>query len=90
MTPAEADLNRAHTASIFNREQVKSSRQCGCFFCLATFPPAEIYDWTDGTITAICPYCKIDSVLPGAAGFPLSPEFLGAMQGRYFGSRVKS
>ena len=34
--------------------------------------------------TALCPYCHIDSVIGDAAGFPIIPKFLKAMNKRWF------
>lgn len=91
-----AALEHAHKRSILHRSEVERSDLCGCFYCLATFTPGEITDWTDwpdGTPegeedrygrTALCPRCGIDSVIGSAAGYPLLPEFLGAMNVRWF------
>jgi hypothetical protein len=32
----------AHGHSIRHRDEILTSEQCGCFFCLAVFPPSEI------------------------------------------------
>jgi hypothetical protein len=67
---------------------VETSQLCGCTFCLAIFPAAEVTSWCDPRPmpdrTALCPRCGIDLVLPAAAGFPLTREFLEAMQIRWF------
>ena len=44
---AEDSLRQAHKASIFNRRLAPSSTRCGCFYCLAIFPAAEVVDWCD-------------------------------------------
>lgn len=46
-----------------NKEEIKLSKKCGCFFCLYIFNPSEIEDWCDKGETALCPKCGIDSVL---------------------------
>jgi hypothetical protein len=46
-----------------NRAALKSSRICGCYFCLRMFPYKKIKDWADKGQTAICPYCQVDAVL---------------------------
>jgi hypothetical protein len=48
---------------VYERER---SELCGCFHCLAVFPPSLVSEWIDevddvGT-TAMCPRCGIDSV----------------------------
>lgn len=85
---SEALLKQAHDASIRNEAALQDSDQAGCFHCCVVFAPAQITDWVReqvGCKTAICPHCGIDSVLPSKAGFPLTPEFLRAMEQRWFG-----
>jgi len=81
-------ITAAHKHSSNHRDEITSSEQCGCFYCLSIFRPDEITDWVDevdgiGT-TAMCPYCGIDSVIGTRAGFPITKEFLGAMKVRWF------
>ena len=94
-----ADLEQIHKASIRHRERIERSTLCGCFHCLATFPPAEITDWVDGPegdddlqqgVTALCARCGIDSVLPGdIPGAPISKELLEAMRAYWFERTVR-
>ncbi len=77
--------------SIRHREEVMRSEICGCFFCLATFPPVEIDRWIDneGHLVgqkAMCPRCHIDSVIGSASGFPITKEFLLQMNAHWFTS----
>lgn len=79
------DLTAAHEAARFN----KGISKCACFYCLKVFSPSEIEEWCpeldEGEeMTAICPYCGIDAILPESAGYPLTDEFLGAMRERWF------
>lgn len=78
------DLERAHGFSIFNRQHVLASESCGCFCCLAEFPPSEITQWIDRALTPICPRCGIDSVIGAASGFPITDDFLKTMNKRWF------
>ena len=39
---------------------------------------------------ALCPSCGIDSVIGDASGFPITEEFLVAMEARWFGLRDKN
>ena len=90
------DLERAHERSIRHRAEIEASDVCGCFYCRATFAPREITawtDWPDGTPegeedrhgqTALCPRCGIDSVIGSAAGYPITGDFLKAMNVRWF------
>jgi hypothetical protein len=81
------DVDRAHKHCIRHRPELGASTLCGCFCCLETFIPDEITDWTDEGDTALCPNCGIDSVIGDASGFPVTPEFLAAMERRWFGLR---
>jgi hypothetical protein len=83
--PADAPPEvRAHARSIHHRDEILRARLCGCFHCLATYPPGDIREWCDGGDTALCPRCGIDAVLGDNAGFPLDAGFLRAMQKRWF------
>ncbi len=68
-----------------------SSSLCGCFDCLWMFQPTEIKEWVDESVldgkgqTALCPKCGIDSVIGSESGYPITKEFLGSMQKRWFG-----
>lgn len=66
----------AHKFSAKNKDSLKSSTKCGCFYCLRIFDPKEIVRWTDGGETAICPYCDIDSIIGDSSGYPITKEFL--------------
>ncbi|HEY3049624.1 MAG TPA: cytoplasmic protein [Polaromonas sp.] len=88
----------AHKHSSGHRQEILTSRGCGCFHCLQVFAPTKIADWVDwpeGTpaevelnlgTTALCPYCGIDSVIGDTSGYPVTPEFLAKMQQHWFGS----
>jgi hypothetical protein len=83
------DLEEAHSHSIRNRDELIRSEICGCFFCSATFTPAEITGWIDEPNgegkTAECPRCGIDSVIGSASGYPIGAAFLREMHDRWFG-----
>jgi hypothetical protein len=46
-----------------NKVYTEASEKCVCYYCLNYFAPNEIKEWVDGGETALCPICKIDSVL---------------------------
>ena len=77
----------AHQHCIRNHDEVLASESCGCFYCLAVFPTADIKKWIDerdGTTTAACPHCGIDSVIGSSSGYPITPDFLRQMQLHWF------
>ena len=80
----DQDHLRAHGHSLNNREELAKSGVCGCFCCLATYPPSEIVEWIDEGQTAICPKCPVDSVIGSASGYPITVEFLQRMHDYWF------
>lgn len=50
-----------------NKSAIQNSIKCGCTYCLIIFDLVEVIDYCDEKkfigITAICPYCSIDSVV---------------------------
>src|SRR5262245_50647288 len=81
----ESDLRRAHDHSIRHFAELWRSGLCGCFCCLDVFEFEDVREWTDGGQTALCPSCGIDSVIGDGSGFPITEEFLAAMEARWFG-----
>jgi hypothetical protein len=77
----------AHDSCSNHSAIIKSSKLCGCFYCLRTFNPRrkKIREWIDGGETALCPFCSIDAVIGSDSGFPLTEEFLQAMHMYWFG-----
>jgi hypothetical protein len=83
---SDADHIEAHRHALSNREEVLTSDVCGCFYCLAVFPPAEVERWIKdrGGDTAVCPHCQIDSVIGARSGYPITREFLQRMRQHWF------
>ena len=74
----------AHALCTNNRDALKKSDRCGCFYCGRIYDPKEIKDWTDNGKTALCRHCGIDSVIPETDEYPLTPEFLKKMRDYWF------
>jgi hypothetical protein len=84
---SQPDYIQAHQHSIRNRAEILASDYCGCFYCLSVFPPSAVEEWveeTDGSWTALCPKCGIDSVIGSESGFPVNEQFLGKMEAHWF------
>jgi hypothetical protein len=89
-----ADLESIHKYSDHHRELLARSDRAGCFYCEELFSPTEILDWIDGRqvetgstedgVTALCPHCGIDAVLPSAATIPLNAQVLAEMRHHWF------
>ncbi|HAA9139782.1 TPA: cytoplasmic protein [Listeria monocytogenes] len=76
----------ARTLSINNRFILESAGLCGCFYCCAIFPYADIKEWINDALdqTAVCPYCQIDSVIPKNEQYSLTTDFLNFMYQQWF------
>ena len=94
---SHADLESLHRFSRQHRDLLARSSQAGCFYCLTIFDPAKIVDWVDGPasvsgdtsegVTALCPRCGIDAVLPSAV-VDLDAELLADMHRHWFDRQV--
>lgn len=79
----------AHAHCFNNRSEIASSELCGCFNCLASYPPGEIKKWVKeaaGEETALCPRCGIDAVI-GSSFLEFDEAFLRVVQEIWFSVR---
>ncbi|MBQ8911695.1 MAG: cytoplasmic protein [Clostridia bacterium] len=74
----------AHDHCGNNKRELKNSKKCGCFYCLAIFSPQKIDRFIDDGQTALCPFCGIDAVIGDAAGYSLTSSFLQEMHDYWF------
>ena len=80
----DVDIIKAHDHSSNNRDELKKSNVCGCFYCKKIFNPSEISEWIDDGKTAICPHCGIDSVIANESGYPINKKFMTRMHIYWF------
>lgn len=64
------ELSRIHTLCFHNRLLLKMFKTGSCFHCLQKCTYDQIDEWMDEKVgdfglTAMCPHCHIDTVLPG-------------------------
>lgn len=84
MAYSESDLKKAHAHSLTTRKEIEQSKKVACFFCERIFNPKEIEEWIDDDLTAVCPYCGIDSVMGDKSGFSFDKAFLQEMHDHWF------
>lgn len=60
----EVNFNELHKKSSNHKELLAEVKKAGCFYCLKEFNTSKITEWIDEGKTAVCPHCRIDSVLP--------------------------
>jgi hypothetical protein len=78
-------LQLAHRHSSNHRAELERSDFCRCFFCLQSFPAAEVELWIDDDEgTAVCPRCNVDSVIGSASGVDMSDAFFAEMRRYWF------
>jgi hypothetical protein len=77
-------IRQAYNCSTHNRAALVKAVKAACFHCNRVFATSEITEWTDLGETALCPACGIDAVLPEMPSFPITPEFLNAMNRHWF------
>jgi hypothetical protein len=71
--------------SMKNKANLEDSSQAGCYYCYKIFDPQQITEYTDEGKTAICPFCKVDAVLPNLNLMEFSEEFLKKTHKHWFG-----
>lgn len=72
------NIKEAHKLSFKNKHLLKDD--ISCFFCFRYHKVTDIEEWCDNGLTAQCPWCTIDCVLPGI----IDKEFLIAMHKHWF------
>lgn len=88
MRHSSSTLEALHRLSSRDRDSVPGARQCGCFRCLETFEASEVTEWVPerngSDMTAACPRCGTDSVLPAREGARIDMGILRAMRDYWF------
>ena len=80
------ELEKIHDKCFENKEELLRVNRCGCMNCLKIFNPKEIKEWINFSegLTAFCPYCHIDSVIPESEEYVLNEELLGELHECFF------
>lgn len=89
MKYTKRDLFEASELARYNRENLANASVCGCYYCCSIFSPQEIKEWGaeirwGEEVTAICPYCDVDSIIPENTEYPITKEFLKHMNEMWF------
>ena len=83
---SENELQRINEFGINNMDSLEKEQKCGCFFCGKIFNSSEITECVEdeGGDTAVCPFCKIDSVIGESCGYEITDELLKEMHEYWF------
>lgn len=81
-------LRRLHKYCTFNKELIKKSKKCYCFYCKSTIDVEDMLkptvQYIDGGKTALCPKCGIDSIIPDATGEEITDKVIDEMYEYWF------
>ncbi len=80
----DAILKKAHKHTLYNADEIKEGKECGCISCERIFPVGEVEEFIDEGKTALCPYCGTDALIADSSGIQLSAIFLSEMNKKYF------
>lgn len=91
MNKPTTDALEAHSGCIRNQTDLATEQTCGCFYCQRIYSSTELKDdnfiqESDGSHTALCPYCGIDSVIGETQGYEITPALLAEMRKEWFDS----
>ena len=85
-------LYALHHSTYRNEQQIKNSKDCGCFHCKTIFKPEDVTEWCDndgrGDRTGRCPNCSIDSVIGDDSGVDVTSSLLELMNLQFFGPGI--
>ncbi len=76
--------DKIHKLSLNNKKLLSELDSASCFYCLNSFPTADIKEWVDDEKTALCPICGIDSVIPNNLSLKVDNDLLEIMHKHYF------
>lgn len=78
-------MEKASNLSFKNRDMIRKSSKCGCYSCCQIYDAEYVWEYVDAGMTALCPMCYIDSVLPDACGIDLDEKLLERLKEKWFG-----
>lgn len=73
-------LAKLHDKCSLHVSEMKLQRYASCFYCLKRTDVENIFLWVDCSLTATCPGCHVDAMLPGE----YDQEVLKQMHKEYF------
>ena len=79
-TLQQTTIVKLHKSASLHRYEVFHSEHCDCFNCGERFTPERIVEWTDRNMTALCPHCHMDAVIPSYNGLPTDAETLAELK----------
>ena len=57
-------VGNVYKLTFFNRDEIQNGTTVFCLFCKQIYPSHEVCCYCDDNMTAICPHCEMDTVIP--------------------------
>ena len=77
-------FEKLHAYASNNKELIKESEYCYCFYCKKQFESKEVVKYLEGENTALCPHCGIDAIIPNNVDEPIDNELIEGMNKYWF------
>lgn len=77
-------MEKLQAYSSHNKDLIIESNKCYCYYCLSTFNKEDIIEYIDNDKTALCPHCKVDTVLPDSIDDEITKTTLKDMHDYWF------
>ena len=77
-------MNIQNAINLAMRNKKNLINKAGCYQCFKLFEVQEIKEYTDQGETALCPFCKLDAVIPDNLG-NLTEDYLKGIKNYWIG-----
>jgi NAD-dependent SIR2 family protein deacetylase len=77
-------MKKLHAYCTCNRNIIENSNKCYCFHCGKIFEKDDIKEYIDNGVTALCPDCGVDSVIPDSVDEEINKEVINDMNQYWF------
>lgn len=77
-------LLKLHKTTFKNKELLDTTNKCACCSCNHFLKTSDIKEWTDDALTAICPLCGVDAIIPITVENPITEDDLEKLYKYYF------
>lgn len=77
-------FNKLHTYAYNNRSLIQQANYCYCFHCKNKIEAKYINDYIDNGVTALCPKCNVDSLIPDCIDEEITDKVIYDMNKYWF------
>ena len=76
--------DKIHTAITNNKEAILKHKFAACLHCVSIIPSEGVQFPMEGEATGVCPYCSVDTVIPGGIGIELNKKTIQGLANEYW------